>query len=58
MGGADTTAPEGGTVDTYTVMLLVAGAIPGFLVGRWSAEYRRARADMRGIWNNRKKYRS
>ena len=44
-------------MDVATVMLLVIGAVPGFLIGRWSAEYRRARADMRGIWKGRRRYR-
>lgn len=45
-------------MDTYSIMMIGVGAVGGFFVGRWSAEYRRARADMRGIWNGRKKYRS
>lgn len=35
-----------------------AGAFGGFLLGRWSAEARRARYDMRRTWESRKNYRS
>lgn len=33
------------------------GAVGGFLVGRWSAEVRRARYDARRLWDQRKNYR-
>lgn len=35
-----------------------AGGIGGFFIGRWSAEFRRARFDQRQVWNGRKRYRS
>jgi hypothetical protein len=39
-------------------LCLGAGAIGGFFLGRWSAESRRARDDMRKAWASRKNYRS
>lgn len=40
------------------MLFIGVGGIGGFLLGRWSAEYFRARADMRTVWNGRKRYRS
>jgi hypothetical protein len=39
-------------------LLLGAGSVPGFFVGRWTAEIGRARHDMTKTWNNRQDYRS
>lgn len=39
-------------------LLVALGTIPGFYVGRWTAETGRARADMGKAWNGRKNYRS
>jgi hypothetical protein len=38
-------------------MLLLVGMIPGFYVGRWSAERGRARYDGKRAWNQRQNYR-
>jgi hypothetical protein len=44
---------------TFTDWLLMAiGTIPGFYVGRWTAESRRAHHDMDRTWNGRKNYRT
>lgn len=49
----------GGSGVTEAMWLFVgAGAFGGFFLGRWSAEARRARADMRRTWESRKNYRS
>lgn len=48
----------GGTVmDVATWLLLALGAVPGFFLGRWTAETRRARFDMGNVWTNRNRYR-
>lgn len=39
------------------MLVLGAGGIGGFFVGRWSAEVRRARYDARRLWDQRKNYR-
>ncbi|RZT87119.1 hypothetical protein EV383_4027 [Pseudonocardia sediminis] len=39
-------------------LMLAVGVFLGWYIGRWRAETRRARADMRTVWNNRSKYRS
>ena len=39
------------------VLLILVGVVLGFYLGRWSAEFRRARADMNGIWGGRRRYR-
>lgn len=44
-------------MDIATWLLLGLGAVPGFFLGRWSAEGRRARHDMRTVWNGRSRYR-
>lgn len=44
-------------MDVATIVLLVLGAVPGFFVGRWSAESRRARSDMSKTWKGRSNYR-
>jgi hypothetical protein len=38
-------------------LMLALGAVLGFLIGRWSAENRRARSDMDKVWNSRRSYR-
>lgn len=37
-------------------LLMAIGSIPGFYVGRWTAETGRARHDMDKTWNGRKNY--
>lgn len=44
-------------MDIASWLLLALGAIPGFWLGRRSAENRRARFDMNNTWNGRAKYR-
>jgi hypothetical protein len=39
------------------LVLLVLGAAGGFPLGRWTAEYGRARHDMNKVWDNRTAYR-
>ncbi len=46
-------APE--TLQALLIFLVVA--IVGFVGGRWWAEVRRARFDMRRMWRTRKNYR-
>jgi hypothetical protein len=36
---------------------MAIGTIPGFYVGRWTAEVGRARHDMNKTWHGRAKYR-
>lgn len=38
-------------------LLLGIGMIPGFYLGRWTAEVGRARQDMKKAWNGRTGYR-
>lgn len=38
-------------------VILVVGIVIGFFVGRWWAEFRRARFDMDRVWGSRKNYR-
>ena len=44
-------------VDTATWVLLVIGMIPGFYLGRWRAEGRRARFDQDRVWASKDAYR-
>ena len=44
-------------MDIATIVLLGLGGVGGFFVGRRSAEGRRARHDMRNVWNGRSRYR-
>lgn len=39
------------------VIVLLIGALVGFFLGRSWAEWRRARFDMRQVWNGRRRYR-
>lgn len=54
----DEAGREGDGMDITMVLLFVGiGTIPGFWVGRWSAETRRAHYDMDNVWNGRRRYR-
>ena len=44
-------------MDTTLWLMGAVGAVLGFFAGRTWAEFRRARVDMRGIWNGRRRYR-
>jgi hypothetical protein len=49
---------HGGNGVTIGMWLLVAvGTIPGFYVGRWTAESGRARFDQKRVWDTRQNYR-
>jgi hypothetical protein len=39
------------------VLVLVIGMLFGFWLGRWWGEFRRARYDMRRIWETKRNYR-
>jgi hypothetical protein len=39
------------------IVVLAVGMFLGFGIGRWWAEYQRARVDMRRVWNSRRSYR-
>ncbi|WP_156934778.1 hypothetical protein [Pseudonocardia spinosispora] len=41
---------------TLWIMLFI-GAVPGYYLGRWRAENRRARFDQDNVWKGRHKYR-
>jgi hypothetical protein len=38
-------------------LMLALGVVLGFLIGRWTAENRRARFDMDKTWQSRRNYR-
>jgi hypothetical protein len=44
-------------VDTATWVLLIIGMIPGFYLGRWRAESRRAHFDQDRVWASQEAYR-
>jgi len=48
---------KGAVVDTATWVLLIIGMIPGFYLGRWRAESRRAHFDQDRVWASKDLYR-
>jgi hypothetical protein len=42
---------------TATWLLMAVGSIPGFFVGRRTAEFGRARYDQKRVWAQRQNYR-